>query len=171
MKAGNLKTFGVYLLAYCVIILAVAVLTPYWKDMDWLFFRLVTKSDQQKLSDDIVIIDLPYSPNDIADFRRRLGLLLTDISRTQERPKAIGIDVYIDREDHGIAPLVDGIRDVTTAKIPVYGVVKITGENNGNDPNYMEKHSRVSIEELTCCGHTVVNSKFGTLFFRHTWWR
>ena len=88
-----------------------------WHYLDYFVYRTLylDASKNIQLTDNILLIDLPYrsndNDNDPTEYRLRLADLLGVIAASErERPQAVILDIWISNDARGLAELTDAIK-------------------------------------------------------------
>jgi len=146
-------------------ILAYFVLLPllwcFLHEKDWWFYtKIPIVSKTPELSNDVVLIDIPY--HDKVNFRERIGLFLQYLAQDIEIPSVIGLDIIYKKFDaeneqtkEATAELIKGIKLLTAKGVPVIA---------GYDPGLSEKdYDTEVLNAVTDIGHNLIhvsNGKF-----------
>lgn len=141
---------------YAVIMAITSVLIPAWRYADWHFFSLLHRGSAAPVSDDIVIVDVPYHEN-LAAFRSEMSMLLGRMAEKPDNlPKLVVLDTWISADTSGLSGLKKSLRQLTDVKVPVYAGVNPTREGNTDefDPEYMNRHAGSFYAMLDGHGHT-----------------
>ncbi len=158
---------SVYATLYAAGMLLIAPLTL-WRDADMLLFDWFNTERTATLAPEIVLVDVAHDPNTLA-FRSRLAALLDTLAAHKHKPAAVLLDAYFASGDaEGSALLgkaLDAFQASTSAK--VYAALNPINRSGHLDPNFREEHdANLYRAHFAGSGHTVLYSKFATLWYQ-----
>ena len=172
----TLKRLGGYLLVF-VILLIGFVATDLSHSLDYFVYRTLYLDAARtiELTDNILLIDLPYrandSNNDPTEYRLRLADLLREIAaRQSDRPQAVVLDVWISNDARGLPELIEAITGLRTRRqgaVDVYASFNPDAEGKQNAQQLWREHAQdVYRSVLTGYGHTSLNLFMGVLSYQ-----
>lgn len=142
-----------YTLAFALALLMLAI-SGIWQVIDWRAYKCLMGQDLPNLSDDIVLIDIPYEHN-LESFRRQQAQLLHLLAaHPTDLPREVILDIAFAEDNTGIDKVQKGIEEIKAMKIPVYATQLPDDRNEKFYSNY-----------LTGWGHTGFDYFMGTFIY------
>jgi hypothetical protein len=171
----TLKRLSPYFVVF-VILLSGFVATGLWHYLDYLLYRALyfDASGDNRLADNILLIDVPYrrnlSDNDPTEYRQRLADLLNAIAEDDKaRPSAVILDIYIANDRRGLPELEDAIRRLTTRRggsVDVYASLNAFESENKQATDVWNEHAQDLYRHvLKGYGHTALHLFMGVLSY------
>lgn len=134
--------------------LLIIAMSGIWQVVDWNVYKYLMGQDLPNLSDDIVLIDIPYE-NNLESFRRQQGQLLHLLAaHPTDLPREVILDIAFAEDNTGIDKVQKGIDAIKAMKIPVYATQIPDDRNEKFYSNY-----------LTGWGHTGFDYFMGTFIY------
>jgi hypothetical protein len=169
------KNLSSYLLVF-VVLLVGFVATDVWRYLDYFVYKTLylDEASDVRISDNILLIDLPYRSNqrdnDPTEYRLRLADLLRLIAANErQRPQAVVLDVWISNDSRGLTELVDAItllRERDGGSIDVFASFNPHAEGKQSAEQLWNEHAQdVYRSALTGFGHTSLNLFMGVLSY------
>jgi hypothetical protein len=172
----TLKRLSAYLLVFLILLSGFAA-TGLSHSFDYFVYRTLylDPARQIRLTDNILLIDLPYraddGDNDPTEYRLRLADLLGQIAaREGERPQAVILDVWLSNDNRGLPALtgaIKGLRARPKSAVDVYASFNPDADGKQNAEQLWREHAEdVYRSALTGYGHTSLDLFMGVLSYK-----
>jgi hypothetical protein len=158
----------VYAGLYALIMAIATGFVPEWRVADWRFFSLLHRSSGVSVSDDVMIVDVPYNEN-LAVFRAGVSRLLRKLAEKPDNlPKLVVLDAWISADTSGLSGLKSAVGKLRDARVPVYAGVDPTREGKPEqlDAVYMDRHAVSFYDMLDGKGHTRFSHIAGVVHYQ-----
>lgn len=159
-----------YISAYLVFILIFGA-SGISNNLDWWLYERIHRTESVQWDQRVWVIDLPQEGADgsvnRAEFRARLGDLLQKLAILH--PTAVVLDIWFESGQSGTESIEKGLKELKTAKVPIYGTVEPRRESsNVLDADYIKHHIPHFYETYITRGHNLFNPHSRTVSARRT---
>ncbi len=168
-----LRRVGLMIPVFLAVLLLLAF-TGWQRPLDYAVYLGLAQAGRgaPTLGERIRLVDLPYPASlkqrgDPSLFRARTAELLERLAADPAaRPDAVVLDMWISKDDRGLAPLVAAVERATKAGVRVFASFNPDAENEQSFDDLMNEHARPLYQGvLSGWGHTWLQAPRGVLSY------